>query len=245
MAFNWDTLQNRGLKTLERQHDLLAAKRIINKIESFKQAKIQHKSLIIMNYTHAFKLAKNPEYESVANYIFAQYPHSTANVLINTVTNWGVFLYFPIQGGYWDNAFKENGNKNRGFDFAHSPFGEDNFDLYISDKRKRYQYKDVFTGFIFWEPLENHTISTGFPYMYDNKEEILKRANNIAFKKVGLGFGFEALLERVKDQPIRQVKANYFKLLFLIRYSIGMVLSLYSIILLLVLLFKSLFKTHS
>ncbi len=244
VAFNWDTLQLYGLQGLWKNNDRLFSQCIINKIEAFKQAHIQHKSLIIMNYRHAFKLHKNPEHESVANYIFEQYPHSTANVLINTLTNWGGFIYFPIQGGDWDNAFKENGNKNIGLDFANSPFGEDNFDLYISDNRKRYKYREVFTGLVFWEPLENHTLSEGFPYMCDNKEEILRRANKQGIKDLEMGLGFERLLKRVKNKPIRQVRNKYFIALFLIKFTVYIILSLYTIIVLLILLFKSLSKNQ-
>ncbi len=239
IPFNWDTLQAGGLEKVWKKNDSMASNLIIQKIEESKQANIKPKSLIIMNYRHAFRFPKDTTHESVANGIFNKYPNSTANVLINTITNWKGFLLFPIQNGYWDGAFEKLGNPKLGFDLKNTPFGKDNFDLYISNHRKRYSYQDVFTGFVFWEPLANHTISSGFPYMYDHKTEILRRAKKQGFKNLEMGISFESLLENVKKKPINRNRVDYFKVLFLLKNAIYIFLSLYSFIVLLLLFLRN------
>lgn len=61
--------------------------------------------------------------------------------------------------GRWDAAFAVNGNKPVGFDFEGSPFGDTDF-LYneICDLR----YDEVFTGMIFYKPLKEHSLVSGY-----------------------------------------------------------------------------------
>ena len=114
-----------------------------------------------------------------------RYPDRSANVLINTIgMGFDLSKYkisvSPVHGGAWDNAFDANGNKPVGFDLQDSPFGLDDFDMTIMKKWKSLRYQDVFTGFIFYKPLEEHMNSMGFKGMLsDNDEIIMERASII------------------------------------------------------------------
>jgi hypothetical protein len=65
----------------------------------------------------------------------------------------------PIQNGKWDAAFKATGKENLGFDFKNSPFGKDSFDVWY--QKTDYTYSDIFTGFVFYLPLEKHSLQNG------------------------------------------------------------------------------------
>ena len=87
----------------------------------------------------------------------------------------------PIKSGIWDNSFKWLGNKSLGFDFKDSPFGLDEFDLFFVPTGRLLKYQDVFTGYVFYKPLEAHYNSLGFKNIIANgfDEQILNRATII------------------------------------------------------------------
>ena len=58
----------------------------------------------------------------------------------------------------WLKKFRENPTRE-GFSFSKSPFGEDPFDLWAHPNDLKYQ--DVFTGFVFYLPLDRHKLVTG------------------------------------------------------------------------------------
>ena len=61
------------------------------------------------------------------------------------------------------------------FDFKGSPLGSDVFDYF--PYKHDYTYKDIFTGFVFYKPLEKHVMRYGIPGIFDEafKEEFIKR----------------------------------------------------------------------
>ena len=151
-----------------------------------------------MNYRHAFGSVNNSEesgdsWQTCASYIMKEYPDNVANVMLNTVkVSFGLSIpdlppfvmpvqTSPVNCGVWDNAFSEIENKSLGFDFRNSPFGKDQFDLFIIPTWKKYKYQDIFTGFVFYKPLDEHLFSYGFNNIIANRfdEEILDRANRI------------------------------------------------------------------
>lgn len=75
-----------------------------------------------------------------------------------------------------DAAFARVGNPGRGFSFAGSPFGRDRFDLHHRAEKGR-RYQDVFTGFVFYRPLEAHRLALGVPGLVDPEflEEVKRR----------------------------------------------------------------------
>ena len=147
--------------------DSLMANNIITTIEKDSLKK----SLTIMNYRHAYLKDK----ENCGYFISQKYPGKVANLLINTAR----LDMTPLQSGKWDVAFEQMPENEFAFDLQDSPFGEDRFDhfLFLSPLAKL-QYKDMFTGVIYYKPLYLHYIGYGFPYMMqpDNIKTLRERA---------------------------------------------------------------------
>ena len=148
------------------------------------------KGLVIMNARHGYGLIrdvhgnKKGHYYSKINtteYLMDALPNKVCNVLINTVP-FGLGIFWgQVQNGKWDKAFSLAGNPNVGFDFENSPFGFDNFDGAIGFPTGELKYKDVFTGFVFYKPLEQCINKTGFPFMlYNFNDSLIRRAKCIS-----------------------------------------------------------------
>ena len=172
-------------KSVFLRRDKVMADRIETKVRDIlASAHSRKKCLVIMNNRHAFGPILDSNGELLGNtceYLFEAFPERVANVLINTVAYDVDRNEIPTSGGKWDAAFKMQGDPDTGFDFDGSPFGDDSFDMYpvpwISEK---YKYKDVFTGFIFYKPLNQHLLEQGFPGLLDGFEETaLQRAKCI------------------------------------------------------------------
>jgi hypothetical protein len=145
------------------------------------------KGLVIMNHWHGFGLIREPGGAKSKHFLNSfcatailmdSLPGKVCNILINTVP-FGAYgtIYGPVRYGKWEKAFEMAGNPETGFDFANSPFGSDNFDEYLWNSSSELQYQNVFTGFIFYKPLEKHISKIGFPYMlYKFKDTLLRRA---------------------------------------------------------------------
>ena len=120
------------------------------------------KSLVIMNYRHAFMTPGNCGY-----YIQKAFPRKVANVLINTSRFNICQIQAAIQQGKWDVA-AENADKDKfAIDFQNSPFGDDTFDLFPFKltTSQNMKYKDMFNGMIYYTlPAKQYT-GEGFPYM--------------------------------------------------------------------------------
>lgn len=195
---NWEVIHNKEdyQKTFVANRDEMLAKKVIN---GYEQILISNqgrkKCLVIMNYRHAFNSTNaNTEdggdsWVTCASYIMQKFPDKSANVLINQVkTGFGLskselqgVQQSPINNGIWDNAFKAIGNKSLGFDFKDSPFGKDKFDLFLVPTWEKYKYQDIFTGYLFYKPFEEHYSSYGFKNIVANgfDKEILNRATII------------------------------------------------------------------
>ena len=144
------------------------------------------KGLLILNHWHGFGRIHDRNGNKTGHFfntlcttamLMDQFPGKVCNVLINTVP-FGQFstIFGPCQYGKWDKAFDIAGNRDAGFDFENSPFGDDNFDDFLWNSSSELKYKDVFTGFIFYKPLEKHIKKIGFPYMFYNfKDTLLRR----------------------------------------------------------------------
>lgn len=132
-----------------------------------------NKSLIIMNYRHAYLKGKL----NCGNFISKEFPGKVANVLINTKSG----NTLPLQSGKWDVAFEQMPEDAFAFNMENSPFGNDKFDHYHSfSPLAKLRYEDMFTGFIYYKPLYLHYIGDGFPYMMQpNNIKILKERARI------------------------------------------------------------------
>ncbi len=161
------------------QRDQIMADNFIVKFNEIqKSSGRRKKALVIMNYRHAFphfRLERGGKVKNIQNmtgFLLAAYPGRVANVMINGT---GLIVggrdnpagATAIQNGKWDAAFIVAGNPNRGFDFQGSPFGSDPFDYFPFPIPVSYMYQDVFTGFVFYQPLSEHRMSFGVPGLLD------------------------------------------------------------------------------
>lgn len=163
------------------RRDEIMADNVISKYNEIKQGS-RRKALVIMNYRHAFPHIKGQwgAIENTHGFLMTAYPGKLANVMINHVaflqgSTDQTAVITAIQEGKWDAAFAVRGNPDLGFDFRGSPFGEDGFDYWPFPTGLR--YRDVFTGFVFYQPLEAHRMSFGLPGLFDQSflAEVLKR----------------------------------------------------------------------
>jgi uncharacterized RDD family membrane protein YckC len=162
----------------------------------------RNKGLVIMDVRHAFGMIRDKQGRKADHYfnttnttaiLMDLLPGKVGNVLLNSVPfGLGIFLT-PTQYGKWDRAFALAGNPDAGFDFENSPFGSDEFDNMLGSPPDGLKYKDVFTGFIFYKPLEQHVKKTGYPFMLDNfKDTLIRRAGC-------LGNGYDESTKRIID----------------------------------------------
>ncbi|MGO8734762.1 MAG: RDD family protein [Terriglobia bacterium] len=134
------------------------------------------KCLVVMNYRHAFDLTNRSPKAPRGNtyeYLKDAFGYRAANVLLN------YWLLLPQAGGVWDAAFEETGNRPVGFDFKGSPFGGEPFDMFpFRPKLKgELRYRDVFTGFVFVNPLDSQYTEVGVPGFHKGfEDEALRRA---------------------------------------------------------------------
>lgn len=245
IPFSWEYMADKQYrkdrrKLLQRRDEIMAENFSRQYKSSASIDLSQNKCLVIMNYRHGFGPVKNSTGEllekNAAALIMEEYPEKSANVLINTVafgfdTSKHGISVSSIQNGIWDNAFAAVGNKSLGFDFKNSPFGPNKFDMTMFNTWANYNYQDVFTGFIFYKPLEEHITSMGFPGILDNnfEHEMLERAkligNNASAEyneKVSLLKENEIATNYVSYSELLPKKNSYLELIIL---SIGLVLS--------------------
>ena len=153
--------------TKVKHRDSLMADYIIARFDELKQKNPRQKALVIMNYRHAFKI-----YNNVGRFLFDKYPDRVANVMINNVGFAEVRSdndvdFTALQDGKWDAAFRKTNKNNTGFNFKGSPFGKDNFD-YFPWFEEELTYSEMFTGFVFYQPIEKFELTVGVPGMMDD-----------------------------------------------------------------------------
>jgi hypothetical protein len=205
-----------------RRRDEIMAENFSKQYEKILSSKSnRNKCLVIMNYRHGFGPVKNENGELVgkntAAFIMDGYPERSANILINTValsfdiSKYGVSVS-SVQNGIWDNAFSVLGNRSLGFYFKNSPFGLDKFDMTIQRSWTNYNYQDVFTGFIFYKPLEDHITSMGFPgILSDNFEEIMIERASIIGNRASSEY--DKKIKLLKENEVIENYASYSDLL--------------------------------
>lgn len=174
------------------KRDSLMASYIISTFDSIKTTSKRKKALVIMNYRHAFSKNLVTGEANVGTFLFEKYKGKVANVYINSLASTNqmdekdkdkpkVFqgdIKVPIQNGKWDASFIVAKKDNIGFDFKDTPFGKDSLDIWSATKTKL-KYEDMFTGFIFYLPLEKHILSNGVKNFLvgENFEKMIKEWN--------------------------------------------------------------------
>jgi uncharacterized RDD family membrane protein YckC len=181
VPFSWEGMTRVKYRSFEKEFLGDRDKRMADLIEArFKEIldsdSKRKKCLVIMNSRHAFGLVKDSTGKMLGDntcaYLYEAFPGRTANVLINTVAFGPVLNLCPIQNGKWDASFRAAGNPSLGFDFAGSPFGKDQFDMFPFGAWRNYIYQDVFTGFVFYRPLEEHISELGIPGLGDDFKDV-------------------------------------------------------------------------
>lgn len=180
------------------KRDSLIAQNIINTFDSIQQNSKRKKALIIMNYRHAFSKSLSKDGTiNVGEYLKRKYGNKFANVLINGTallpevdknskdkpTIFQDMSETLIQQGKWDASFKSAKKENIGFDFLNSPFGTDNFDIW--PYKNNFTYQDIFTGYIFYLPIEKHWESYGITNISLGHEDEIYRKDSLLMKSLG------------------------------------------------------------
>ncbi|MBN2319315.1 MAG: hypothetical protein JXR49_09575 [Acidobacteria bacterium] len=151
--------------TVARRDYYIAQNVLATMEENEKTDRNRKKSLVIMNYRHAYNRdcsTGREEMENVGRFLFSAFKDKIANVLINPMNrNEGLNRVVATQDGKWDAAFEILKKWDAGFSFAGSPFGGDHFDHWQFPNP--WTYQDVFTGFVYYLPAERHKLVTGLP----------------------------------------------------------------------------------
>jgi uncharacterized RDD family membrane protein YckC len=171
--------------------DSFMGRQVINRYTEDIRFQKRHRALVIMNSRHAYGLGGisipgsfRKEYGGgAAAYLVRRFPGKVATVMVNMASLRYGYAMTPIQQGKWDAAFSLLGNPDAAFDFAGSPFGNDIFDA-ASMYCPSMAYKDVFTGFIFFKPLEEHVNRAGFPYEFEGFEDSVLRRSSVVDKSL-------------------------------------------------------------
>lgn len=188
VPFDWNTIDEPQLKEFWNQlntRDSIIASQVIGRFDEISNSQeVRHKALVIMNYRHAFghkfERSEGVKPQNVGRYLFERYGNRVANVYINFVALKDVrsdndMAFTAIQDGKWDAAFRSLDIKDAGFDFRDSPFGKDSFDIW--PMKVNFTFQDVFDGFAFYLPLEQHKNVTGIPGFIDSvfAQELIRR----------------------------------------------------------------------
>jgi hypothetical protein len=179
VPFDWATVDTTQIRVFWEgigTRDSVMASQIIRRFDGIgKIVGGRHKALVIMNYRHAFghkfETVKGVKPQNVGRFLFDRYGDRVANAYINFVALRDVksdndMAFAAIQDGKWDASFKALNITDAGFDFAHSPFGRDTFDIY--PRKFQLTYEDVFNGFVFYLPLEHHKYVPGVPGLVES-----------------------------------------------------------------------------
>lgn len=186
---NWETMTKenylKGFTPIKR--DSVMAVHILEKYKNIISIQKRKKALVIMNTNHGYGLLNQKPGtgikwldSSTTVYLMKALPGKVANVMLNTVS----YMWTPIQQGKWERAFKIAGNPDAGFNFNESPFGDDKWDGFFLYP-KSLTYKDIFTGFIFYKPLNEQIKKDGFLYELENfGDTLLRRSYCVDSKEV-------------------------------------------------------------
>jgi hypothetical protein len=186
---SWDFINNKQEydSICNLNYDLVMATNVINQYHNVCNFNKRKKCLIITDYRHAFNNVTDINNHDEASYIYKAFPKTTVNVLLNSVAmKYPIgILWSPIEYGSWDQAFSLIGNKPLGFNFQDSPFGEVEFETnqhFPLGSRHKSNYNDVFTGYIFINPIEDFRVQDFYPYIMNNFENEYRRRYSIKFK---------------------------------------------------------------
>lgn len=178
--------------------DSIIAQNIISTFDSIQSLSKRKKALVIMNYRHAFSKSLSSDGNiNVGDYLKRKYQSKFANVLINgtallpevdknSLNKPKIFQDMSetlIQDGKWDASFHVSNKENLGFNFENTPFGLDKFDKWPYENH--YTYQDIFTGYIYYLPIEKHWDSYGIKNITNGHEEEIYKKDSLLMKSLG------------------------------------------------------------
>jgi hypothetical protein len=190
---------NMYFKKFSSKRDSIMAKNVISTFDSIQHNSKRKKALVIMNYRHAFSKSFYKNERNFGDYLHEKYDDKFANVLINSSITLPEVdksslnkpkMYQDMsetiaQDGKWDAAFKVVKKENLGFDLKNTPFGNDYFNMYPFTKHN-YNYQDIFTGFVFYLPIEKHIDSYGVKDLVKGHESAILEMTNKMLKALGV-----------------------------------------------------------
>ncbi len=96
--------------------------------------------------------------------------------------------YTVVKNGLWDYYFEKSDKTDVGFNLKNTPFGQKEFDVIPPDSLQKFVYSDMFTGLVFYKPLQEHELKTGWSDFatIDFLPE-LRRRINIFNEAMGIG----------------------------------------------------------
>ena len=186
IPFSWASYTSKKqyqafMNTLDIYRDTVMGVQMRDKIHEIRQSNDPRKKyLVIMNHYHSWFM---PPREGASWWLKDAFPSQTVNVLISKVLVNNLTDY-----GRWDAAFKLTDKDDLGFDFKNNPFGEtlfsnyvyniNNYGIFDSLVVKHLSMQDMFHGFVFYKPVEDHVLSLGYPNVISGefKKEMHRRS---------------------------------------------------------------------
>jgi hypothetical protein len=217
-----------GKMTKETQHaaytdkrrDSLEASVVINVHNRVISKQCRKKSLVIMNTRHGyghidkrFPQSVQDEFHGTTAFLQEALPGRVANIMIHSITQKYAYMFTPTQNGKWDRVFEDIGNPDAGFDFSGSPFGDDKFDLAFI-YTKGMLFKDVFTGYIFYKPLNAHYKKEGFPYEFYNFEDTMIRRASILSEDYVINIKKQIEKSKINPQEVASSESIKYAILY-------------------------------
>jgi hypothetical protein len=219
VPFSWDAISAKK-QFIEFQEkiskgyfrDSVIGTQIRNRITEINKKKMgKKKHLIIMNAHHSLFYSRG----CASWWVKKAYPEQTVNVLINSK------CYAEqdclIDDGRWDASFMLSNKNNIGFDFSGNPFGETPLKEYAAEcmfvfgkHTDTTKMQDFFHGFVFYEPIENHILSKGYPGTISGKGEFekeQKRRNSLYYGKIIAFLGSKKIAKYYNTVKTRPYKA--------------------------------------
>jgi hypothetical protein len=138
-----------------------------------------------MNTRHAYlkntHYAKDDPRRNFGAYLKNKFGDKVASVCILGLAHPDSWKeYSVVKDGYWDYCFESNNKTDIGFSLNNTPFGREEFDLIpVGWSVDSLLYQDVFTGMVFYKPIQEHLLKKGWDNTIDNdfKEEFIRRCN--------------------------------------------------------------------
>jgi len=140
------------------------------------------KALVIMNYKHAFLKDHTFLGETTRNtgrYLSDKFKSKVASVYLMGLAIPQKGAYTLVKNGKWDYYFETSKKTNVGFSLSGSPFGSAEFDVIPPDSTLPLTYEHMFTGLIFYKPVQDHQLRIGWKGFASGKfiPELRRRIN--------------------------------------------------------------------